>query len=172
MTEMPGQQPLLTCGYCLRGTREMCICTEDCGARAGEFTGHDCPQRPCQCYSCDGQCGGTQQPGSCGRPENVAGVMICAACREQADIFTSDDTGREGFKVTTDGHQVTVKAPVFGTSHWYNLTPAMARAFGMRLLELGWEAQMAEADGYVAELLSDMRAFIDSEVRAAEKPQS
>jgi hypothetical protein len=31
------------CGYC-RGQRCPCTCSEDCGARAGEFTGAHCPR--------------------------------------------------------------------------------------------------------------------------------
>src|SRR5215471_8051589 len=117
--------------------------------------------KPCGCYSCNSQCGGTQEPTSCGRLEDVAGQPICEVCREAADVFANDDSGREGLKAVTDGYRVTIKTHVFGGARWMNFSPAMARRFGLLLLELGWEAELERPDDQLAELLADVRRFIE-----------
>jgi len=99
---------------------------------------------PCGCYSCNGGCGGTQAPGFCGPLADVAGQQICEVCRDAADVFANDDSGREGLKAITDGYQVTIKTHVFGGARSMNFSPAQARLFAARLTELADQSEGGE----------------------------
>jgi hypothetical protein len=83
---------------------------------------------PCGCYSCNGQCGGTSEPGSCGPLLAIAGERICEACRERADVFGTDSSDREGIRSAPRIEGVELDAGVFGGHARVIMTPAMARA--------------------------------------------
>jgi hypothetical protein len=91
---------------------------------------------PCACWSCDRQCGGSVDPGSCGPCEpDEMGRLLCDACRSMADVV---DYGRCGIKVSADAYDGRVK---IRTDVWdyrspvLSLSPATARALAARLLE-------------------------------------
>jgi hypothetical protein len=101
---------------------------EDCPARASYATDLGTPAvpytpAPCSCYSCDRQCGGSNDPahGSCGPLAEVDGRQICESCRELGDVY---DDHRTGVKVSIDQDRVRTRV-VFGESAW--LDPAAAR---------------------------------------------
>jgi len=99
----------------------------------------------CGCYSCGGECGGSQAPGACGPLADVAGRQVCEACRNAADVFANDDSRRLGLRAVTDGERVTVTAGVFGHHpKFLNFSPAMARLFAARLTELADQAEDGE----------------------------
>jgi hypothetical protein len=91
---------------------------------------------PCACWSCDRQCGGSADPGSCGPCEpDEMGRLLCDACRSMADVV---DYGRCGIKVSAGSYDGRVK---IHTDVWdyrspvLSLSPATARALAARLLE-------------------------------------
>lgn len=88
------------------------------------FTASD----PCHCWSCNRQCGGTVHPDSCGPAELVDGHLICQACRDRADVFSTPESGRKGLRVEIDQDSIRLDPDVFGsfTSRPY-LTEEAAR---------------------------------------------
>lgn len=78
---------------------------------------------PCGCWCCEGQCAGTQDPGSCGPLEDIDGHLVCKACRETADVFGADFTG---VKVTTSQEAVELAVDTFRrvTSAWLDADSA------------------------------------------------
>jgi hypothetical protein len=81
---------------------------------------------PCACWSCDGLCGGSADPGWCGPTEaNVDGHPVCEACRSKADVIGADRTAAA---VTLNQDRVCLAADtfsVFPVRCW--LTAASAR---------------------------------------------
>jgi hypothetical protein len=53
---------------------------------------------PCECWNCNGMCGGSQHPGWCGPLADYPRGPLCQACRDQADVIGSADW-RQGIKV-------------------------------------------------------------------------
>jgi hypothetical protein len=90
---------------------------------------------PCGCYSCNGQCGGTSEPGSCGPLLAIAGERLCETCRSSATAFANDGSNREGIQSVPTTDSVRLAAGVFsGRPERLWLTPAMARVLAKKLL--------------------------------------
>lgn len=83
----------------------------------------------CGCWSCNRDCGGTVHPDSCGPAEAVDGNLICQACRESAQVFAVETSGRHGLAVDVDQDAVRLISDVYGSfnakTEW--LTAASAR---------------------------------------------
>lgn len=102
---------------------------------------------PCQCWSCGGQCGGTNHPDSCGPRADLDGRPVCRACRAAADVL---DDYRAGIKVTLDSGRVRVRSNVWAPgspSAWLEARSArhLAAVLSQRAAEL--DRQTAEEDG-------------------------
>jgi hypothetical protein len=78
----------------------------------------------CTCWSCNAECGGTDDPGSCGPAVWMHRGPLCMACAAKADAFDDDRTGA---KVDISQDRVRLAVDVFG-SHtgyiWLNLSDA------------------------------------------------
>jgi hypothetical protein len=98
---------------------------------------------PCACWSCDRQCGGSVDPGSCGpcEPDEI-GRLLCDACRSMADVLDND---RYGIKVSANPYDGRVKIDpnVWDSlrSYMLSLSPATARALAARLLAVADQAE-------------------------------
>lgn len=96
---------------------------------------------PCACWSCDGQCGGTQDPDSCGPlAPDADGKPICEGCQEMAGVFGLD---RVGVQVTISQDRVRLalkwtSAPGL-PAIW--LTAASARRLAQQLTERAAELE-------------------------------
>lgn len=120
--------------------------TEFGGDITPEALAAEAESAPCECYSCDGQCGGTAHPGWCGPTEEDAeGRPICVACREMAQAWGDHRTGLQA-AVCQDRVRVQVK---FGESCWLN--PASARAFAVVLLGKAAELDRERAEAASAQ---------------------
>jgi hypothetical protein len=98
--------------------------------------------RPCSCWSCDRQCGGSTDAGSCGPLADLDGRPVCQACREAADVI---DTEHAGAKVTIAQECVRLRGDVWNpgaSSLW--LDARSARHLGLVLIARAAELDLAE----------------------------
>lgn len=91
---------------------------------------------PCNCWSCNRECGGTVHPASCGPVELTDGNLICDYCRRQADVFSTPESGRKGLKVEIDQDAIRLDPDVFGGFHGSaHLTEESARHLARELVK-------------------------------------
>lgn len=100
---------------------------------------------PCQCWSCDRLCGGTDDPTSCGPVQARDGRLICEACREATDTIDTDRQGARVRLLRGDG-LVKLEADVHDTFHkrTLRLTPTGARLLAVKLLQVAADAERAQ----------------------------
>jgi hypothetical protein len=100
---------------------------------------------PCQCWSCDGQCGGTALSTSCGPLAVVDGRPICAVCRGQADVFGNDLVGAQ---VTIDQDRVRLALRWAGPLDSVWLDARSARHLAAVLIQRASELEQASPAEY------------------------
>ncbi len=97
-------------------------------------------EETCQCWSCDHQCGGTQDAGSCGPLTTTHRGPICDACLEIADVWDDDRTAAAA-RIRDDRIRLKVDAfNAYGSTIW--LTAADARQLAEVLM-----ARAADLEG-------------------------
>ena len=98
----------------------------------------------CECRTCDGKCGGTTDPGSCGPLAERDEWMYCQACRAQIDVADDELTG--AVATVTDGRvKLTVDVwNTFGKAS-IRLDSASARHLAVVLIERAAELDRERA---------------------------
>jgi hypothetical protein len=96
----------------------------------------------CVCWSCDGMCGGSSDPNSCGPTTvDVDGRHVCESCRANADVIGADFVGAQA---TVSQDRVRLSVDTFGPPASVWLTAAGAREMARVLTERA--AQLEQGD--------------------------
>ena len=103
---------------------------------------------PCECWNCDGMCGGSQHPGWCGPLADYPRGPLCQACRDQADVIGSRDW-RQGIKVEANpGHDDVIRLTAGVWTYpavTAGLSPAEAELLAGKLIESAAAVRLAMA---------------------------